>query len=84
MSTKIEIFTGPRCPYCEWAKRLLDKKNVTYEEILVDNDERRQEVLMRSKRASVPQIFIGETHVGGYDDLVKMDNNGELDTLLGQ
>ena len=84
MSIKVEIFTSGSCPYCGWAKKLLEKKGVAYEEIRVDLDEaKREELTKRSSRTSVPQIFIGDTHVGGYKDMVELDQEGGLDKLLG-
>ncbi len=83
MSTKVEVFTTGRCPYCGWAKRLLDKKGVAYEEIRIDLDEaKREELAKRTDHSSVPQIFIGDTHVGGYDKMVELDHAGDLDKLL--
>lgn len=72
------------CPYCMLAKRLLNSKGVRYEEVLVDQDgSRRSEMLQRSGgRCTVPQIFVGEQHVGGYDDLAALDRAGRLDPLL--
>ena len=83
MSAKVEIFTSTNCPYCGWAKRLLDKKGAAYKEIRVDLDPAGLEELgNRAGRTSVPQIFIGDTHVGGYDDMVELDRAGGLDKLL--
>lgn len=83
MSTKVEIFTAANCSYCGWAKRLLDKKGIAYEEIRVDLDEvKREELARRTDRTSVPQIFIGDTHVGGYEDMIELDQQGGLDRLL--
>lgn len=78
------IYSSGFCPYCQWAKRLLDEKKVEYAEIRIDQVEgAQQEMLQKSKGiTSVPQIFIGETHVGGYDDMAAMDRAGNLDTLL--
>jgi len=78
------IYTTRICPYCISAKRLLDKKGVTYEEIRVDtSDEKYNEMLSRSNGLrTVPQIFIGSTHVGGYDNLYALDKQGQLDLLL--
>jgi len=72
------------CPYCTMAKRLLSSKGVKYEEVLVDIDcTRRGEMLQRSGgRRTVPQIFVGDRHVGGYDDLAALDRAGQLDPLL--
>jgi glutaredoxin 3 len=71
------------CPYCQKAKQLLAQKDVAFDEIDVDQDPRfRQEMISRSGRRTVPQIFIGERHVGGCDDLYALDGRGELDRLL--
>jgi glutaredoxin 3 len=71
------------CPYCQRAKALLAGKGLVFREINVDEDERlRSEMIARSGRRTVPQIFIGETHVGGCDDLVALDGGGELDRLI--
>jgi glutaredoxin 3 len=80
----IVIYTKPFCPYCTRAMALLDSKGAKYEEILAAMDaDKRKEMLERSGgRATYPQIFIGERHVGGCDDLHALDANGELDALL--
>jgi glutaredoxin 3 len=71
------------CPYCRMAERLLEKKGVQAEKILVDEDPaRREEMVQRTGRTSVPQIFIGPTHVGGYTDLAALERDGKLDNLL--
>jgi len=73
------------CPYCVRARRLLERKGVTYEEIRIDRDrEQLQVMIQRSKRTTVPQIFIGDAHVGGYDDLAQLEEAGRLDALLEQ
>ena len=86
MSTQknsIVMYASPFCGYCSAAKRLLAGKGVEYTEIdVVAEPERRAEMMERSGRRTVPQIFIGEKHVGGYDDLKALDSNGELDELL--
>jgi len=80
---KVEIFCTPFCPYCVRAKNLLDNKNVAYEEIRVDQEpERHDEMISRSKRTSVPQIFIDDYHVGGCDDLFALEAEGALDSRL--
>ena len=80
---KIEIFTTPFCPYCFAAKNLLNKKNASYEEIGVSDSQKRADMTQRAKgRTSVPQIFIGNFHVGGFDDLADLDRAGKLDPLL--
>lgn len=81
---KVVIYTGAFCSYCTGAKNLLAKKGVAFEELRVDKDrELRAEMERRSRRSTVPQIFIGDHHVGGFDDMVELDMNGELDRLLG-
>jgi len=81
---KIEIFCTPTCPYCVRAKSLLESKNVEYEDISVDQDpERHEEMIKRSNRTSVPQIFIDDDHVGGCDDLFALEAEGTLDSRLG-
>lgn len=81
---KVEVYCTKFCPYCVRAKMLLDKKNIAYEEIRVDQDStRREEMIQRSKRTSVPQIFIDDYHVGGCDDLFALEAAGSLDQRLG-
>jgi glutaredoxin 3 len=73
------------CPYCVMAARLLESKGVDFDRIQVDDQpERRTEMQRLSGRHTVPQIFIGEHHVGGYTDLAELDREGELDTLLSR
>ena len=81
---KIEIYTKAFCPYCSRAKSLLDSKGVDYEEIdITMGGPKRQEMIQRANgRTTVPQIFIGETHVGGCDDLYQLESEGRLDALL--
>lgn len=80
----VEVFTTPFCPYCIAAKRLLDKKAVPYREIDVSNDPALRATMMQRAggRRTVPQIFIGATHIGGCDDLHALDHAGKLDPLL--
>jgi glutaredoxin 3 len=82
--TQIEIYTTRFCPYCLAAKRLLSRKGVTFTEIDVSGDPKgRSDMVTRANgRMTVPQIFIGSTHVGGYDDLSALDRAGKLDPLL--
>jgi len=81
--SKVVMYTTGFCPFCIRAKRLLDRKQVQYQEIRVDKERAmREEMMQRSERRTVPQIFIGEQHVGGFDDLSLLDVNGELDDLL--
>jgi glutaredoxin 3 len=71
------------CPYCQRAKALLSTKNLVVNEINVDDDAGfREEMIARSGRRTVPQIFIGETHVGGCDDLFALEGSGQLDRLI--
>ena len=79
----IRIYTTKICPYCVMAKRLLDKKGVAYTEINVDaKPDLREEMMRLSNRRTVPQIFIGEFHVGGFDELYALEQEKKLDTLL--
>jgi glutaredoxin 3 len=84
VSPRIEIYTTPTCPYCVAAKALLGRKNVAYEEISVAGDPALRQLMMEraNGRYTVPQIFIGEVHVGGFDDMAALDRRGELDPLL--
>ncbi|HTN98652.1 MAG TPA: glutaredoxin 3 [Nordella sp.] len=81
---KVTIYTAPFCPYCHSAKALLRRKNVAFSEIDVsyDADERQRMMAKANGRRTVPQIFIGETHVGGSDELHALDRQGRLDPLL--
>jgi glutaredoxin 3 len=79
----ITIYTTPTCPYCLAAKALLTNKGLSYKEINVQNDRPTAIALMeRTGRRTVPQIFVGETHVGGFDDLNALETAGRLDPLL--
>jgi len=79
----VVIYTTRICPYCIRAKQLLQAKGVEYEEISVDAQPHlRMEMMEKSGRRTVPQIWVGETHVGGFDDLWMLDRRGKLDTLL--
>ena len=82
----VTIYTKMFCPYCTRAKRLLTDKGVAFEEHdITMGGKKKQEMLGRSNgRTTVPQIFIGETHVGGCDDLMALESKGELDPLLQQ
>lgn len=80
---EILIYTTTICPYCIMAKRLLDKKGVTYKEINVDRKSGQREIMMqRTKRRTVPQIYIDNYHVGGFDDLHLLEQQHKLDALL--
>lgn len=80
----VELYTTPYCPYCVSAKELLHRKGVEFTEINVAGaPERRAEMVERANgRTTVPQIFVGPTHVGGCDDLYELEEAGKLDTLL--
>lgn len=82
---RIVMYATDWCPYCARARALLEAKKVTIEEIDVDaRPGARAEMMTRSGRRTVPQIFIGETHVGGCDELLELDASGGLDPLLKQ
>ncbi|MGC9368529.1 MAG: glutaredoxin 3 [Paracoccaceae bacterium] len=80
----VELYTTPTCGFCMMAKRLLSQKGVSFSEIDVAREpERRQEMMTRANGGyTVPQIFIGETHVGGCDELYALERSGKLDPLL--
>lgn len=79
----VEIYTKVTCPYCHRAKALLDQKGVSYQEIPIDGDAaKREEMVQRSGRTTVPQIFIDAQHIGGCDDLFALDGRQGLDPLL--
>ena len=79
----VTIYTKPYCPYCVRAVALLEQKGVAFTEIEAGFDpEKRQEMMRRSGRTTFPQIFIGEHHIGGCDDMVALDRAGKLDPLL--
>ena len=85
MTAPVVMYTTSWCPYCERARRLLTAKNVVFSEINVESaPEKRAEMRTRSGRTSVPQIFIGDHHVGGSDDLAALEDAGKLDALLGR
>ncbi len=82
---KVVMYTTMICPYCMRAKHLLQRKGVEFEEIRIDGDHEQMHIMLkRSRRHTVPQIFIDELHVGGYDDLAVLEARGELDALLGR
>ena len=81
---EILIYTTAICPYCVMAKRLLDKKGAAYTEINVDvQTGLREEMMRKTNRRTVPQIYIDDFHVGGFDDLYALEQQKKLDTLLG-
>lgn len=81
--SKVQIYTTAWCPYCHAAKSLLDKKGVTYEEVSAQDPETRAAMTQRAHgRRTVPQIFVGEQHLGGYDDIAALDRAGKLDPII--
>ena len=83
---QIEIYTSPLCGFCHAAKRLLSQKNASFTEIdVMVHPDRKPEMIQRAQGGrTVPQIFIGETHVGGCDELYALERAGKLDSLLQQ
>jgi glutaredoxin 3 len=80
---KIIIYTKDNCPYCRLAKDLLSARKAAYEEVRIDLDESKKEEMLRlSNRRTVPQIFINDLSIGGYDDLAALAKSGKLDDLL--
>lgn len=82
--TTVEIYTKTTCPYCWRAKQLLTSKGIAYKELVVDFGGPEKETMIEraNGRRTVPQIFIGERHIGGCDDLLALERNGKLDALL--
>jgi glutaredoxin 3 len=79
----VTLYVADWCPFCQRAKGLLTQKNVLFREVDVDADEKsREEMIARSNRRTVPQIFIGDMHIGGCDDLFALESSGELDRLI--
>ena len=79
----VTLYSTAICPFCVAAKNFLKSRGIGWDEVRVDTDPaRRAEMLARARRTSVPQIFIGDTHVGGYDDLIALDRAGKLAPLL--
>ena len=82
---QVSLYTTRFCPFCVRAKMLLDAKNVTYEEVAVDSDAaERRRMASRAGSNTVPQIWIGEQHIGGCDELYQLEREGLLDGLLGE
>lgn len=80
---KVVLYTSGFCPYCVQARRLLEAKGVAYDELYIDQDPAlREQMESKSRRRSVPQIFIGDYHVGGFEDMRQLDKSGQLDVLL--
>lgn len=81
--SNVIIYSTAICPYCVAAKNFLKSRGASYSEVRIDTDPvARAEMMQKTKRTSVPQIFINDTHVGGYDDLVALDRAGGLKPLL--
>jgi glutaredoxin 3 len=79
----VTLYVSDWCPYCQRARGLFAQKNVEFSEINIEEDAKlREEMIARSNRRTVPQIFIGDKHVGGCDDLFELDRSGELDRLI--
>ncbi|MGH8084129.1 MAG: glutaredoxin 3 [Lysobacter sp.] len=80
---EIVIYTSAICPYCVAAKNFLKSKGQAWKEVRIDLDSAEREKMMaRTRRTSVPQIFVGDTHVGGYDDMIALHREGKLEPLL--
>lgn len=80
---RVQIYCTKACPYCRRAEELLRKRGIRFEKIRVDLSRGKlREMLRRSRRDSVPQIFINDQHIGGYDELRKLDKKGKLSGLL--
>ncbi|HEY7773944.1 MAG TPA: glutaredoxin 3 [Marinagarivorans sp.] len=81
----VTVYSKQFCPYCVMAKRLLDSKGVSFDEIKVDSDPvMLKKMMVESGQRTVPQVWIGRTHVGGYDELAELERKGQLDALLAQ
>ncbi|MGI9246243.1 MAG: glutaredoxin 3 [Steroidobacteraceae bacterium] len=83
---EVTMYSTGICPYCDRARSLLERKGVSISEIKVDQDPAQRDTMLKRSggRRTVPQIFIGDRHVGGFDDLYALDKAGELDQLLGR
>jgi len=83
---EITMYSTGWCPYCDRARGLLQRKGATFSEVKVDEDPAQRDLMLKRSggRRTVPQIFIGDRHVGGFDDLYALDKAGELDKLLGR
>ena len=80
----VTVYMGPMCPYCDAAKRLLNKKNIPFKEINIALEEGKMEEMLKKSNGmkTIPQIFIEDHHIGGYDELRALENKGELDKLI--
>ena len=82
--SSVTIYTSAYCTYCRRAKRLLDRKQVDYEEVRLDEDpEKREELVESLNWRTVPMIFVNDQFIGGYDHLAALERSGELDSMLG-
>jgi glutaredoxin 3 len=81
----VEIYTGPLCIFCDWAKALLEKKGVPFKEIYIGNDQKKMEEMIKKTNGlrAVPQIFIDGQHIGGNDKLQALERKGKLNSILG-
>ena len=81
----VEIYTGPLCAFCDFAKALLDRKGISYKEIFIGDDTNKMEEMIKKSNGmrTVPQIFIDGQHIGGSDKLQDLENEGKLNSLLG-
>ena len=80
---KVKIYFSEYCPYCKSVEALMNKKNISFEKIDVDLDTNlREEMVKKSGRTSVPQVFVNDLHLGGCDDVYDLENRGELDSLI--
>ena len=81
----VEIYTGPVCIFCDWAKALLEKKGVPFKEIYIGDDQKKMEEMIKKANGlrTVPQIFIDGQHIGGNDKLQALERKGELNSILG-
>ena len=82
---KVEIYTGPLCAFCDFAKALLDRKGISYKEIFIGDDTNKMEEMIKKANGlrTVPQIFIDGQHIGGNDKLQTLERKGKLNSLLG-
>ena len=81
----VEIYTGPLCAFCDFAKALLDRKGISYKEIFIGDDPNKMEEMIKKSNGmrTVPQIFIGGQHIGGSDKLHALERDGKLNSILG-
>ena len=81
---RVTVYMGPMCAFCDAAKRLLTKKNIPYNEIniAIEEDKMKEMIKKSNGKKTIPQIFIEDLHIGGYNELRALENKGELDKLL--